>query len=263
MALSARCIHRVTQMGRSLNVLPYRCFSSSTNKFGSPLPAIVESHGWDAAWKQGVTPWDAGKSSPMLHSVLARKGADALPEGDVLVPGCGSGYDALTFGLVGRRVLGLDLSPTALARANVVLERHPAAATLQPLISYKAADFFAFAHKPFSVIWDYTFAQALPPALRHSYAASAKRLLAPGGQLAFLMFPVEDFEGGPPFALRPPALRSLLAEHDFECIEETPVPDDMSFPARRGREVFCRFQLQSSRFPACATPLPRPARARK
>jgi hypothetical protein len=204
-----------------------------TNVFGSPLPEVVEKHGWEGAWSQAVTPWDAGKSTPLLHDVLAR---NILPPGDVLVPGCGAGYDVVTFAKAGRQTVGVDLAPTALQRATQLISS-PELKALQPLAKFQRADFFTYAHKPFAVIWEYTFLQALPPSLWPAYAATVKRLLKPGpsGQLVTLMFPVGEHAGGPPFAMKPAQLRALLEAEDFECIEETPVPAALSFKPRAVR----------------------------
>lgn len=46
------------------------------------------------------------------------------------------------------------------------------------------------------------FLCALPPKLRAAWAETVGRLLKPGtGQLVTLIFPIGDYEGGPPFAV--------------------------------------------------------------
>lgn len=261
-----------------------RCFASlrrfssagvpapARNRFGSPLPEIVEKEGWDSAWKQGCTPWDAGRSPPMLAHLLSRR---VLPPcGTVLVPGVGAGYDALTFAAAGYSVLGIDLSPTAIARCEALREtrRSEAAESSntqqqpQQRAVFRTADFFALPSSPgFDIVFDYTFLQALPPAQWPAYAMTVARLLAPEGELCHIMFPCarEDEAGaasfaerplpqsaavaGPPFSMRPSALAALLAPHALVCLESAPVPAHLSFGPRSGREALSRWAHAGSR----------------
>ena len=109
---------------------------------------------WDTLWKNGTTPWDLGKATPVLKAELERqrkstsflpitwgaekfkKCADEYPPIAALVPGCGSGYDLETIArylqtlegeryLNGRfcreppaKVVGLDISETSLNQAH-------------------------------------------------------------------------------------------------------------------------------------------------
>lgn len=71
-------------------------------------------------------------------------------------------------------------------------------------LSFREEDFFRWAPaRPFDLIWDYTFLCALPPSLWPRWAKSMRRLVAPRGVLATLLFPVGDYKGGPPYALQP------------------------------------------------------------
>ena len=154
--------------------------AASTNAFGSALPAVVAADGWEGAWAQACTPWDAGRAAPVLTQLLVR---GALPPGPVLVPGCGAGYDALEFARAGRPTLGIDLSPTAVARCR---QRQADDARTRDLprdaLDFRATDFFSFTPRtPFGVVWDYTFMSALPPDLWPRWAATMWRLVAPRG----------------------------------------------------------------------------------
>ena len=203
--------------------------SSAKNAFGSALPAVVARDGWEGAWRMGITPWDAGRSPPFLPDLISR---DVLPrDGLVLVPGVGAGYDALTFARSGRHVLGVDLSETAIARCEAA---HAASAPPSGSVEFEVADFFQLDHhhhRKFSIIYDYTFLQALPPVLWPPWADAAKRLLSPGGVLCHVIFPTGSFEGGPPFAMQPENLERLLSA-DFMCLEMQAVPAHLSFAPR-------------------------------
>ncbi|TFH31169.1 MAG: hypothetical protein E4H00_03925, partial [Myxococcales bacterium] len=65
---------------------------------------------WRAAWKRGVTPWDAGTSPPALQRLVD---LGTVPSGRVLVPGCGTGYDLAALARSDREVVGIDLSEDA------------------------------------------------------------------------------------------------------------------------------------------------------
>ncbi|KAK8914270.1 hypothetical protein KSP39_PZI023527 [Platanthera zijinensis] len=50
--------------------------------------SATESDGWDKCWDAEVTPWDLGQATPIVtHLVKTGK----LPDGRILVPGCGMG----------------------------------------------------------------------------------------------------------------------------------------------------------------------------
>jgi hypothetical protein len=93
---------------------------------------------WDDLWKDGVTPWDLGKPTPVLISELGHyRDSTSFCNGDrdgghgralkALIPGCGSGYDLVSVaryfhnlqrkGVVST-VMGLDISNTSLTQAH-------------------------------------------------------------------------------------------------------------------------------------------------
>ena len=230
-----------------------------SNAFGSSLPAVVAAAGWDGAWAAGVTPWDAGVHAPVIDHLLA---SGSLPAGDVLVPGCGAGYDAQAFARAGRTVVGLDLSPLALRRATDLAAADPALAVLpKGRLTFRDADFFTYTHAPFGVIFDYTFMSALPPELWDAWADTTKRLLSPDGCVGVCWGGVGQ-------------LRSYDHTHDTRCCAMQ-ATGDAHLPYRRlqGRTAVCgaagavrvltafqqRPQLTVPRSP---TPTPYPLRCR-
>lgn len=228
----------------------------STNAFGSSLPDVIEKAGWEGAWQANVTPWDAGKPAPLIKHLLK---TGQLPDGPVLVPGVGSGYDAIEFAKLGRRTLGLDISTTAVARARRVAAQDDAAQALVDAgsLEFKVADLFTFpvprdisGGSGYSVVFDYTLLPALPPDLWPQWASAMKRLVHPTkGELVVLLFPVGNHKGGPPYALNPTKISDLLAEHDFDAVSLEPVPPELSHKARAGREYIGRWRLSDHRFP--------------
>jgi SAM-dependent methyltransferase len=105
--------------------------------------ADITTHdeGWEALWREGVTPWDLGGPTGTLMSELERKRRDERETlqrwRTALIPGCGAGHDVLALARfldgIGtstetnsnfptmRTVVGLDVSPTSLGRAKGIL----------------------------------------------------------------------------------------------------------------------------------------------
>ncbi len=198
----------------------------------TPLQTALAAGGWEHAWRTRTTPWEAGAAPPALLRLL-RASPPLLPaRARVLVPGCGLGHDAAAFAAAGHEVLGLDLSPTAVAAARA---RHPG-------VPFEAADFFAWSGRPFDFAWDYTFYAALPPALRPQWAAALGRAVAAGGRAAVLLFPVDGGGGGggggggPPFNMEPEEVCAQLRGAGFSRERLGPVPAGDSFKPRAGRE---------------------------
>ncbi|KAI9218239.1 S-adenosyl-L-methionine-dependent methyltransferase [Blastocladiella britannica] len=182
--------------------------------------------------QQIVTPWDKGEIAPALASLLAQS---RIPNGRVLVPGCGRGCDVLALGTPDRKAYGIDISPTA----------HP-----NPQAKFVLADFFAFTNADlepstgsatsgvpqFDALYDYTFMCALPPSMRSDWAARVAALVRPGGTLVTLMYPIDasrPLDEGPPFPVNPDVYRGLLADK----FEEVEVSKCESFAARKGLEM--------------------------
>src|SRR5829696_8945720 len=92
---------------------------------------------WDTRFRDGVTPWDAGGVPPRLAAWLQTK----RPSLRVLVPGCGTGYEAKLLAEGGHDVLAIDFSDAALEAAR---QKNPGWSAL-----FRKADFFAFADGPF------------------------------------------------------------------------------------------------------------------
>lgn len=220
---------------------------------------------WEDVWKQGVTPWEARKPAPALTALLQAQPLvlqPGQPRPRALVPGCGSGWDALALARAGYDTTGVDLAPTAVdvARKAVAQELQreaQAQAQAQPAASgsasspapsplplrFEVADVFTYAPRdgPFDLVWDYTLMAALPPAqLWAPYAQALRRLVKPGGDglLAILLFPVDASQGeaGPPFHMEPARVDGLLREAGFATLSLAPVPPGQSHKARAGRE---------------------------
>jgi SAM-dependent methyltransferase len=175
---------------------------------------------WNERFTQDFMPWDSrGAPAPFVAF------ANHSERCEVLIPGCGSAYEAAW--LAERRwpVTAIDFSTAALAAARLQLGEHAAVARL--------ADFFTFVpERAPQWIYERAFLCALAPGRRAEYARRMAELLAPGGILAGFFF-LGATDKGPPFAIDEDLLDDLLAPH-FDLIDDRPVAD--SLPAFEGRE---------------------------
>lgn len=188
---------------------------------------------WDERYRAGFTPWDARGVPP----ALVRFVEDVRPGRRVLVPGCGSAYEAGALCARGFDVTAIDIAPEALARARAVLGDAVASRVL------RQADFFEL---DLEVDWIYERALlcALPIRLWPDYAAAAGRLLRPGALLAGFFFIQDDAaepRRGPPFPARRAELEGLLGA-DFTCLASEAVPAADSIPVFAGHEHWMVWQ---------------------
>lgn len=185
---------------------------------------------WDERFQAGVTPWDAGGPPASLMRFIKRGGVQ--PSASVLVPGCGSGWEVGVLDQAGFRVLGIDFSEAAIARARARLGERA-----DRLLRH--ADFFQFDAGPFDWIYERTFVAAVGPDLWARWAERVVALTVHGSVLAgpFFIDPAVQAHTrrGPPFAIRRDELEALLFEH-FECIQSEPIPAAESVPLLAGRE---------------------------
>jgi SAM-dependent methyltransferase len=185
---------------------------------------------WEKLYQERRTPWDAGTVPAAVRDYATR----CVELGRVLVPGCGSGYEAGYFAAAGGQVLAIDFSPAAVARARQVTRGSGAVVRL--------ADFFELSAGPFDLVYERAFLCALPPHLRRDWPATMARVVRSGGRLAGLFFIDPAAADGPPFGISPTSLARLL-EEDFLLVEDLPATG--SLPVFGGRERWQVWQRRS------------------
>jgi SAM-dependent methyltransferase len=188
---------------------------------------------WDQAYQENFTPWDKGQPAPPLVAWLASNKLS----GRVLVPGCGVGHDVAYLVSLGIDAYGLDIAPTAVARAK---ERYPHLAE-----RFVCADLFTF-HGQYDAIVEHTCLCALPPEWRKQYRDAVASLLKPGGRLVGVFFinpEMDPGETGPPFGIAIDELTALFAD-SFQVLESH-VPA-AAYPGREGRECLRVLQLTAA-----------------
>lgn len=186
-----------------------------------PKEDAAQPEFWEKRFREGFTPWDAGRVPAALEQFLKTEPRDQR----ALVPGCGSGYEVRAFAEAGFETLAIDFAPAAVERARQ---------TLGPLAHLvRLADFFEFDFaRPFDLVYERAFLCSLPRPLRPRYAQRVAELLGPQGRVAGLFF-FEDGERGPPFGVKSGELEMLLGGH-FERSADAAVSD--SIPIFAGKE---------------------------
>ena len=184
---------------------------------------------WEILYREQRTPWDAGGVPGPLTEFLG----EAPPQGRALVPGCGSGYEAVALARAGLEVTAIDFSAAAVKRATEVTHGWP--------VSVLQADFFEVEFPGFDLIYERAFLCALPPELRARWAAKCAELLCPGGLLLGLFFTDPEAVDGPPFGVAQDKLAELLTAA-FEL--RVDAASEGSLPAFIGRE---RWQIWERR----------------
>jgi len=193
---------------------------------------------WNACYHEGNTPWDKGEAHPALPELLAVHRDLLSRAGSLLVPGCGTGYDACFLAAsLSAEVTGLDLAEEAIRRA-----RHQDSAGR---VRWRQGDFFSWDESA-DLIFEHTCFCAIPVARRHEYVAAAARILPPGGHLfgIFFLNPDHQDEEGPPFGIEREGLFRFF-EDSFEVLwRQAPA---RTYPGREGegRELCVLFKRRA------------------
>ncbi|BBY19122.1 class I SAM-dependent methyltransferase [Mycolicibacterium litorale] len=169
---------------------------------------------WDGVYRgdgvfSGPPPWNIGEPQPEL-AALHRQGRF---RSDVLDAGCGHAELSLALAQDGYTVVGLDISPTAIAAANQAAQLRGLATA-----SFAQADITAFTGYDgrFSTVLDSTLFHSLPIEGRDGYLRSVHRAAAPGAQLFILAFAKGAFPADletKPHEVEEAELRDAVSRH--------------------------------------------------
>ncbi|MEZ0349800.1 class I SAM-dependent methyltransferase [Mycobacterium sp. pR1184] len=145
---------------------------------------------WDSAYREqgefvGPPPWNIGEPQPELAALIAA----GKFHSDVLDAGCGVAELSLALAAQGYTVVGIDLTPTAVAAATKAAEERGLRTA-----SFVQADITSFADYPpgsqgrFATIADSTLFHSLPVEDRDDYLRSVHRAAAAGANYYVLVF---------------------------------------------------------------------------
>lgn len=164
---------------------------------------------WNERFATGSIPWDRGAANPQLLAWLAD--GTLVPGQQIVVPGCGQGWEVAALARAGLSVIGIDFAPQALALCRQLLERNTTEATLVD------ADVLHWQPPaPVDAVFEQTCLCALYPDFWMRYAAQLHQWLKPGGKLLALFMQAprasasDGFIEGPPYHCDIYAMRALF-----------------------------------------------------
>mmetsp|Transcript_20314 Transcript_20314/g.29163 ORF Transcript_20314/g.29163 Transcript_20314/m.29163 type:complete len:229 (+) Transcript_20314:73-759(+) len=196
---------------------------------------------WEEMWQEGISPGDKFDIYEPLPALKQMVKEGTVPTGRALVPGCGRGYDVLLLATSDRVAIGVDLSNTAIQAAKEYYQSVPDdKKPPHESVVFKQASFFDLPEDPpnqFQFIYDYTFFCALDPSVRGDWAKKMAALVAPGGELCTIMYPIGDKEGGPPFKVTMEDYASLLEPLGFQHFQLEMLPPELSHEGRDGTTI--------------------------
>lgn len=186
---------------------------------------------WNTRYDQHDTPWDKGVFTPVLKEITDRY-PDLFAQQSTIIPGCGTGHDALWLAQQGAIATGVDIAPLAIERAiDLDTDRR---------VNYHLGNILDPDESPFTPFdrwWEHTCFCAIDPSLRPAYIEAAQRLIRPGGIFigVFFIHPeMDEGEDGPPFGIEVQELETLWQGAGFSLLDSwTPMN---GFVGRIGRE---------------------------
>lgn len=187
---------------------------------------------WETRWKEQQTGWDMGMVSPPLKAYI-----DQLTDKNIriLIPGCGSAYEAEYLAINGfSNVTVIDISPTLTATLAEKFKSHGLS------IQVINQDFFEL-DGTYDLILEQTFFCAIPRSMREQYVEKCHALLSTNGKIAGVLFGVEFDKPGPPHGGNPETYKQQFSPY-FKLNTFSPCYN--SHPKRAGNELFVILQKQ-------------------
>jgi len=181
---------------------------------------------WEKRYQAGDMPWEKGAPSPGLVEYLHH---NPPLLGKILVPGCGFGHDVRAIAREDNEVIGTDIAPSAIQRAEAFRKAHRERYLIANLF-----DLPAELRGGFNWVWEHTLFCAIDPAMRPQYVQSAAAALKPEGHLlaVFYLDPGNE-EEGPPFGT---SLGELDALFGGAFVLEREWMPGSTYTGREGRE---------------------------
>lgn len=184
----------------------------------------METSFWIDRWQRNEIGFHQESVNAYLQTFWPRLG---LPAGaTVFVPLCGKSRDLLWLAAQGYRVLGVEISPIAVAAFFTENGLAPERVATEAFVQWRhdeltllCGDFFALTPQQLqdvAAVYDRASLIALPPTLRERYVQRLAELLAPGTEvlLISLEYPPHQMQG-PPFCI-PEAQVHTLYDNAFQ-----------------------------------------------
>lgn len=187
-----------------------------------------------AFWHERWAKHEIGFHMPKPHAALERYWSSLrLAAGSrVFVPLAGKSLDLVWLARAGYQVIGIELSPVAVAEFRA---EHPN----EDAIDLRCGDFFDLTPDslgPIGAIFDRASLVALPPTMRRDYVAHLTTISKPATQTLLVTMEYDQSQmKGPPHAVLESEVQSLYgAQHDIETLERIEVLADYPRMIERG-----------------------------
>jgi len=149
---------------------------------------------WDGVYREqgvfeGPPPWNIGEPQPELAELIR----EGKIRSDVLDAGCGYAELSLELARQGYTVVGIDLTPTAVAAATKAAQER--GLTNATFVQDDITSFTGYDGR-FNTILDSTLFHSLPIEARDDYLRSVHRAAAPGASFFILVFATGAFPPG-------------------------------------------------------------------
>jgi SAM-dependent methyltransferase len=146
---------------------------------------------WDGAYRgqsvfEGPPPWNIGEPQPEVAELISQRKFRS----DVLDAGCGFAEASLALAALGYTVVGIDLTPTAVAAATKAAQER--GLTNATFVQGDITSFTGYDGR-FSTILDSTLFHSLPIEARDDYLRAVHRAAAPGAAYYVLVFATGSF----------------------------------------------------------------------
>lgn len=159
---------------------------------------------WDDLYKEGRLPWDFGGVPGRLRQFIEQEiGEEAVAGGSVLIPGCGSAYEAAYLASKGMQVTAIDVSEPAIGRARSIVGDLP--------VNFAVADFFELGQNAFDFVYERAFLCAIHPTFRERFPTALQSLLKDDGKLFGFFFVDTERKSGPPYPITEVNLSTLMS----------------------------------------------------
>ncbi len=183
----------------------------------------INAQFWDELFTKGTMPWDRNSTPEDLHQFLLANGVDAESETKpmVFIPGCGAGYEVVSFIKADYQVTAMDYSLQAVNLAKQQLGQYGDVVVHGDVFEAQFAS-------PFNVIYERAFLAALPREKWTDYFTMLERLLPSGGLLIGYFVISDDYRSRfPPFCLRSGELTQWLSS-SFNLLSCSRVEDSVA-----------------------------------
>ena len=158
---------------------------------------------WDNLYKEGRLPWDCGGVPERLRRFIELENGEGRVAGkSVLIPGCGSAYEAAYLASRGMQVTAIDVSEPAIERARSIVGDLP--------VRFEVSDFFELVQNDFDFVYERAFLCAIHPSFRDRFPAVLRSLLKDDGKLFGFFFVDTERKSGPPYPITEVNLSTLM-----------------------------------------------------